>query len=241
MDGNWNPCRAFDASGRPRGRDHSTKGFCASWRRVALILRGDDVGLLDARLARLHPPPVRTAQAAIPAPQVALLWVPQVSGAPDIKANAPAAYWPGRAYVDWVGTDVYSKFPSFSGLRRFASNPRWKRLPFAFGERAVWGADDPGFVHRLFGWIRGHRHARMAPGWSTAMRFGVPGPVGRRSRPAPSTSQVRPTTTTGATQADVIGNRGSSACPAHVPRIHAWSGSSVNRHARSPPPAMTLR
>jgi hypothetical protein len=161
MDGYWNAYSAFDASGRSRGRDHSTKAFKAAWRRVALILRGGDVATVDARLAALHQPPVHTGDATLPAPQVALLWVPQVEGAPNIRANAPAAYWPGGKYVDWVGTDFYSKFPNFTGLRRFASNPRWKRLPFAFGEWAVWGADDPGFVHRLFSWIRGHRRVRM--------------------------------------------------------------------------------
>jgi hypothetical protein len=161
MDGYWNPYCAFDASARPRGRDHSTAAFRAAWRRIALVLRGGDVAQIDARLALLRQPPVRTAGAALPEPQVALLWVPQVAGAPDIKANAPAAYWPGAGYVDWVGTDFYSKFPNFSGLGRFAGNRRWKRLPFAFGEWAVWGADDPGFVHRLFRWIRGHRRAQM--------------------------------------------------------------------------------
>ncbi|HSD78610.1 MAG TPA: hypothetical protein VLA98_14450 [Solirubrobacteraceae bacterium] len=161
MNGHWNPYSAFDASGRARGRDHSTAAFRAAWRRVALILRGGEVAAIDARLAALHLPPVRTAAAALPAPQVALMWVPQVAGAPDIRANAPAAYWPGRAYVDWVGTDFYSRFPNFAGLERFAAGRRWRGLPFAFGEWAVWGADDPGFVHRLFTWVRRHRQVRM--------------------------------------------------------------------------------
>ena len=39
----------------------------------------------------------------------------------------------------------------------------------------------------------------------------------------------------------VIGSRGSTSWPVQVSRIHAWAGSSVKRHARSPGPAITLR
>jgi hypothetical protein len=30
-----------------------------------------------------------------------------------------------------------------------------------FGEWALWGHDDPGFVRGLFGWIKSHRRVRM--------------------------------------------------------------------------------
>jgi hypothetical protein len=85
--------------------------------------------------------------------------VPQVAGAPDTASNSPRAYWPGGEYVDWVGTDFYSRFPNWGGLERFYKAFGGK--PFAFGEWAVWGRDDPSFVHRLFSWSRSHRRARM--------------------------------------------------------------------------------
>ena len=80
-----------------------------------------------------------------------MVWVPQTRGTPDIPANMPRAYWPGGAYVDWVGTDFYSRFPNFHWLDDFYRDFAGK--PFVFGEWALWGADDPGFVSRLFGWI----------------------------------------------------------------------------------------
>ncbi len=41
---------------------------------------------------------------------------------------------------------------------------------------------------------------------------------------------------------EVSGSRGSISCPAQVPRIQAWAGSSQKRQARSASgPAMTLR
>jgi hypothetical protein len=104
-------------------------------------------------------PAVDTRGTDLPRPKVAFLWVPQVAGAPDTRANSPSAYWPGGKYVDWVGTDFYSKFPNWTGLERFYRAFGGK--PFAFGEWAVWGADDPSFVHRLFAWSRAHGRVRM--------------------------------------------------------------------------------
>ena len=56
-------------------------------------------------------------------------------------ANSPAAYYPGDRYVDWVGTDFYSKFPNFQGLEAFYG--AYPNKPFAFGEWAIWGGDNP--------------------------------------------------------------------------------------------------
>jgi hypothetical protein len=96
---------------------------------------------------------------ALPRAPVALLWVPMTGGSPDVAGNQPADYWPGRGYVDWVGTDFYSKFPNFAGLNRFYA--RYRGLPFVFGEWALWGSDDPGFVGELFGWVHTHPRVRM--------------------------------------------------------------------------------
>ncbi len=159
MDGNWNPYCAFDANGRSRGPAHSTKQFKRAWRRTVIVLRGGPVAELNAKLRALGMPPVQTTRDELPRASVAFLWVPQVAGAPDTRANSPRAYWPGAKYVDWVGTDFYSKFPNFAGLERFYDEFHGK--PFSFAEWAVWGADNPGFVHRIFGWARSHRRVRM--------------------------------------------------------------------------------
>jgi hypothetical protein len=132
-NGHWNPYSTFDANGRARP-GHSTRDFRRAWRRIARIVRGGGA-------------------------RVALMWVPQVAGAPDTRANAPRAYWPGGRHVDWVGTDFYSRFPNWRGLDRFHRSFRGK--PFVFGEYAVWGRDDPAFVRRLFGWSRARRNVRM--------------------------------------------------------------------------------
>ena len=154
MDGHWNAYCAYGPDGRPRGGGHSTAAFRSAWRRTVIIVRGRDVaaGLRAAGLTPLRAGSVQPAQ-------VAFLWVPQVAGAPDVAANAPRAYWPGGGYVDWVGTDFYAKFPNFAGLEAFYGEFSGK--PFAFGEWALWGSDDPAFVHQLFSWTRTHPRVRM--------------------------------------------------------------------------------
>jgi hypothetical protein len=159
---NWNNAySAFNGSGSRRSRAHSTRSFRRAWRRTALILRGGPVEELNARLHRLGMPPVRTSLAELPRPKVALMWVPFCAGLPDVPGNGPGAYWPGRRYVDWVGTDFFANSPNFRCLSRFYRDRRWRRKPFAFGEWALWGRDDPRFVRRLFGWIRGHRRVKL--------------------------------------------------------------------------------
>jgi hypothetical protein len=172
MDGNWNPYCAFNANGSPRGKAHSTAAFRQAWRRSVLIVRGGPVAAINKKLRKLHMPALRGASGSLARVPVAFMWVPQVAGAPDIAANSPGAYWPGGDYVDWVGTDFYSKFPNFAGLNRFyAANGHGK--PFVFAEWAMWGADNPAFVRQLFGWIRSHKRVRMVS-YNQGNRFGGP-------------------------------------------------------------------
>jgi hypothetical protein len=159
MDAYWNPYSAYNENGTFRGSAHSTQAFRQAWRRIALILRGGSVNAIDARLHALRMPPIPAAASTLPRAPVAMLWVPQVWGAPDTPQNAPRAYYPGDAYVDWVGTDFYSAFPNWRGLDAFFDEFPGK--PFVFGEWAVYGADSPHFVNDLFGWIRSHPRVRI--------------------------------------------------------------------------------
>ena len=161
MDGHWNAYCAYTASGRSKGPAYSTRMFRQAWRRAVILIRGGPLEQVNAKLRALHMPPVKNGGRDLAQPPVAFLWVPQVEGAPDTRANSPRAYWPGGKYVDWVGTDFYSKFPNWAGLQRFYADRTWSRKPFAFGEWAIWGADNPSFVHRLFAWSRSHRRVRM--------------------------------------------------------------------------------
>jgi hypothetical protein len=187
MDGYWNPYSADNADGSPRGAAHSPAAFRKAWKRVTLIMRGGSLSRIDHQLARLGMPPLHTSH-DLPGGQVAMLWVPQVSGSPAVAGNQPRMYWPGRAWVDWVGTDFYSKFPNFRGLDSFYA--AFSSRPFVFGEYAMWGVDDPSYVRELFGWVRGHARTRMLvynEGIATARSASAATrrPRGRSGRPWP--------------------------------------------------------
>nr|MDQ6810660.1 hypothetical protein [Actinomycetota bacterium] len=138
-----------------------TESFRRAWRRVVLVLRGGPVLQIDARLRALGLPPLQGARATTLAHSpIAFLWVPQSEGTPNTQANSASAYYPGDAYVDWVGTDFYSLYPNFRGLQNLYNSNVGK--PFVFGEWALWNGDDPAWVAQLFGFIATHKRVRMA-------------------------------------------------------------------------------
>jgi hypothetical protein len=152
---------AFNANGSARGASHSTANFRAAWRRAVLVLRGGPVVNINARLHALGLPPLRdTNTATLPRSPAAFLWVPQSEGTPNTQANSASSYYPGDAYVDWVGTDFYSLYPNFRGLQNLYYQHPGK--PFAFGEWALWNGDDAAWVDRLFTFISSHRRVLMA-------------------------------------------------------------------------------
>jgi hypothetical protein len=160
MDGYWNAYSAYNANGTPRSAAHSSAWYKQAWRRVTLIMRGGSLAHIDAVLRRLGLPPLRTS-GDLPGANVAMLWVPQVApGDPDVPGNQPSDYWPGGAWVDWVGTDFYSFAQNFSGLNAFYN--AYPGFPFVFGEFAVGEtADDPGFINSVFGWAESRPRVRM--------------------------------------------------------------------------------
>ncbi len=162
MNGYWNAYAAFNADGSSRGEQNSPHFYIEAWRRSVLILRGGRISAINRRLRGLGLPPLKAglrARARLPSPRVAFLWVPQDAGSPDTSANAPAAFWPGGAYVDWVGTDFYASYANFGLLNQFYAEFAGK--PFVLSEWALYGADEPGFVRALFAWVRTHPRVRM--------------------------------------------------------------------------------
>ena len=77
------------------------------------------------------------------------MWTPLTRGSPNVPGNGPNDYFPGRNYVDWVGTDVYAKFSNstlWNNLNRFFN--RYKRgYPFVLAEYGAWDNDFDGEVH----------------------------------------------------------------------------------------------
>lgn len=154
-----NAYSAFNPNGSSRGPANSTGAFRQAWRRVVLIIRGGAIHAIDKRLHALGLPSLGIPIAVLPRPKVSFMWAPQTAGTPDTPANSPAAYYPGGAYVDIVGTDFYSAFPNFAGLQSLYA--AYSSKPFGFNEWAMWKNGDPGFVRQLFGFVRSHRRVAL--------------------------------------------------------------------------------
>jgi hypothetical protein len=176
MNGHWNPYSAFNANGSARGRDHSTRWFRAAWQRFELVIKGGTLRSINRRLRNRHLPRLLRARSnrdpvykrhgvgrRLPEPKVALMWVPQTTGSPNIAANAPKKYWPGKRYVDWVGADAYAKFSNSTLWRSLNSFYRkFDGKPFVIGEYGPWDGDPGGaFTDRMFDWARDHKRTRM--------------------------------------------------------------------------------
>lgn len=168
MNNGDNSYSAYDLAGTSRGPEYTTTQFIRAWRRLALIVRGGDVAAIDAKLRRLRMPPVPTADTALPQPKVSLMWVPLSLGNPEIPRNYPHHFWPGGAYVDWVGTTWYSPYKNAAVMDDLYDNPLWRDKPFAFAEWGIWGGDDPAFVREFFGFLRTHPRVRMAVYYQSA-------------------------------------------------------------------------
>lgn len=162
MNGWWNPYSPYNHNGSKRGKAEWPRFFIAAWRRTVLILRGGHVSAIDSKLHRLGMRPIRgiSRRAVLPRPKVAFMWVPMTRGSPEIRQLDPVNFWPGSAYVDWVGTDEFSPWVRFNWLDYF-----YKRFsagkPFELAEWGVEGRDDPDFVRAMFSWLSRHPRARM--------------------------------------------------------------------------------
>jgi hypothetical protein len=164
-----NPYSAYTLSGRSRGRAFSTGMFKRAWRRAVLVVRGGDVATINSRLARLGMAPVRTHDPTLATPPVAFMWVPLSFGNPEIARNHPRHWWPGSAYVDWVGTTWYSPFLAVRAFERFYRNRLWRTKPFAFSEYGVWGRESPRFLRLFFRFAARHRRVQMVSYYQSAM------------------------------------------------------------------------
>jgi hypothetical protein len=159
MNGHWNTYCAYNQNGTPRDASHSTAAFRKAFARIYLAVHGDPA--IGAKLRRLGLPAFRGGSLERN-PNAIVVWNPQGYGSPDLPGNSAAAYYPGDAYVDVVGDDLYD-----IGFR-----PQWAAAqalydahpgkPFAFPEWGLWGIDDPGFVGQMASFLKTHRRTVLA-------------------------------------------------------------------------------
>ena len=180
MNGHWNAYSAYNQNGSLRGASHSTAAFRKAFARVYLIVHGGP--RVNARLRALGLPPVAAEPAANPMPRVRVIWNPQGYGSPDLPGNTAQAYYPGDAYVDVVGNDLYN----IRGKAEWAANEALYKAhpgkPYAIPEWGNWGIDDAGFVERMAAFARTHPRLELLSYYNG--RPGSPWDLGSKPRSA---------------------------------------------------------
>ncbi|MGD0167711.1 MAG: hypothetical protein ABSC51_10580 [Gaiellaceae bacterium] len=167
MNGHWSPWCAVSTGGRSRGAAYSARAFVRAFRRIAIIMRGGSSAELNGKLAQAGLPPLGAgtltgaanssgaASGTSASGRVKLLWNPQGEGSPNVKGNRPRDYWPGAAYVDYVGNDLYEIGGKASWSAMDALYGAFRK-PYVVAEWAPWGYDSPRFADHMFSWARSH-------------------------------------------------------------------------------------
>ena len=172
MNGHWESTCAFNKNGTPRDAAHSTMWNRKALARIAVVLRGGTQAQVDAKLAKLGLPGI-DRDLPVTTPKLRLVWNPQGFGSPDVPGNAAQMYYPGDAYVDVIGDDLYDI--AGHGATWAAAEKLYKAhpsKPFAFPEWGLWGFDDAAFVRAMAAWLRSHKRVEFAAYFS-----GKPGSV----------------------------------------------------------------
>ncbi|WP_203780899.1 glycoside hydrolase family 26 protein [Paractinoplanes rishiriensis] len=88
------------------------------------------------------------------ADNVAWVWSPNWNSAPDTAANRFQKYYPGDAYVDWVGVSGYNFFAeSPKTLFSAVVKAYGERKPVILSETAAVGAGKAGWIRKLQNWV----------------------------------------------------------------------------------------
>ncbi|MHB8468814.1 MAG: glycoside hydrolase family 26 protein [Gaiellaceae bacterium] len=168
----WESTCAFNRNGSRRDAAHSTAWSRKALARIAVVLRGGTKAQVSAKLARLGLPGV-DRDLPVTTPKLRLVWNPQGFGAPDLPGNSAQAYYPGDAYVDVVGDDLYDI--KGHGATWAAAEALYEAHPskaFGFPEWGLWGWDDPSFVRAMATWVKSHGRVEVLAYFS-----GKPGSV----------------------------------------------------------------
>jgi Glycosyl hydrolase family 26 len=151
----------YDCAGNLRDSAHKPRWYRLALRRIDILVHGGGSrAKIDARLDEAGLPPMQGNANGLPRAPVAVLWSTLPAGSPTVPQNRPKHFYPGDRYVDWVGTDFYSDNQDWKALTGLYN--RFSAKPFSIPEFGISaGVDDPGYMSRLMGWVRGHKRTKM--------------------------------------------------------------------------------
>jgi PKD repeat protein len=167
MNNAANPWAGYSASGQPRDAAHSPATFKKAFARIYLILHGGSTSAVNSKLQQLGMPPVQGGDLfPNPFPRLRIVWSPLASDNPRVPGNAAAQYYPGGAYVDVEGGDIYDErltdTAPWQGLESLYSASRSHGKPFAVPEWGLLQVDDPAFVQHMCTFLKTHAATEVA-------------------------------------------------------------------------------
>jgi hypothetical protein len=120
--------------------------------RIFVLVHGGPT--VAAKLSALGLPAYKgPALAANAFPRVRVLWSPLAGGAD------PKPYWPGDAFVDVGGADIYKEAghdPPWSKFDELYAFVRAHGKPFSVPEWGLFGVDDPPFIQHMCDFLKAH-------------------------------------------------------------------------------------
>ena len=152
---------AYRSDGSPKDAAHSTAWYRKAFARIYLVVHGGPAAAINARLSQLGLPPLRGGDLrANRFPTVRVVWSPLASDSPRVPGNAAQNYYPGAAYVDVEGGDIYDEqltdTAPWAGLEKLFDAARGRGKPFSVPEWGLRSVDDPTFVRHMCTFARTH-------------------------------------------------------------------------------------
>ena len=148
----------FKKNGTPKA-GHSPADYRKAFARIYLILHGGSAAAINAKLKALGMPPIGGDLPSNPFPRLRVDWSPLAGGNPKIPANAAANYYPGAAYVDVDGGDIFDEDGDVNApwpdLEKFYAAALVHHRPFSVPE---WGLsiDDDVFIKHMCRFLMTH-------------------------------------------------------------------------------------
>jgi hypothetical protein len=140
---------------------HLPSDYRKAFARIYLILHGGTAAVINAKLKALGLPGIAQDLQVNPFPRLRVVWCPLAGGTPRIPANAPEAYYPGRAHVDVEGGDIFDEVLTetapWRDLEALYAAAAKRKKPFSVPEWGLFGIDDPDFVRHMCQFLKtGH-------------------------------------------------------------------------------------
>ena len=138
---------------------HLPSDYRKAFARIYLILHGGTAAAINSRLKALGLPGIQTDLPVNPFPRLRIVWCPLAGGTPKIPGNAPEMYYPGKAYVDVEGGDIFDESLTdtapWHDLEALYTAAVARKKPFSVPEWGLYAIDDPAFVKHMCDFLGG--------------------------------------------------------------------------------------